>query len=76
MEGKSVARNEFDGKSMIGVGGAARVSQSVSSTIRTPPASPAPTTSSVATCVRRISNQVITTSGIARMASWATPTKA
>ena len=47
IDGKSLARNEFDGRS-TGVGGAARLSQSVSNTITRPLVTPAPTTSSVA----------------------------
>ncbi len=74
MDGKSVAMNEPDGRSATSVGGAARLSQSVSQSITSPPVTPAPTTSSVAARVRRVNNQTTVTTGTIRIVSCATPT--
>ena len=55
-------------------GGAARLSQSVNPTIRRPPATPAPTTSSIAARVQRLKSQTTVITGTIRIASWAMPT--
>ncbi len=63
IDGKSLAMKEPDGRSAIAVGGAARLSQSVNHSMTRPPATPAPTTSSVAARVWRLNSQTTITTG-------------
>ena len=75
-EGKSVGRNDAESRPVTGTGGAARASQSVSSTMTMPPTTAAPTTSAVSSHDRRRMSQAITASGMATIVSWATPMRA
>ncbi len=74
IDGKSVATNQPDGRSAMSAGGAARLSQSVSHSITSPPVMPAPTTSSVAARVRRMNSHTTVITGTIRIVSCATPT--